>query len=652
MRRNARHLPPLRAQDLAQAARAADGPPDDVGVEGEGREVRLTGVYPSRRNSRGSPTTTSFTMRPSKPVSIASLLVALGACAPGGTPGRDPAQFRQEQGQTVCAAGPTVRGVDISEWQGNINWGQVAASGIAFAYVRVSDGIGHSDPYFQSNWANSKAAGLKRGAYQFFEPSESASAQAQLVVNAVGRLGPGDLPVMMDVETSTPNAGELDAWLAAVEQGTGKRPIIYTSPGLWNPWFPGGGYGSDGLMVANWGVSCPSLPAGWSDWVVWQYADNGSVPGISGGVDSDYFNGSQAQLDAYAASDIAPRGYLDAASCDGISGWAQDQDVPAQSIDVHLYFGGPAGSGAPAVRGVADTSRADLCSAIGSCTHGFDLAAPRSLFDGAAHPVHAYGIDTSGSNNAELTDSPKSLLCAPSESGVRRHVTDPASFAAWGLSSFQDVRPISDATWTGYATGPDWPAAPQLIRGSGLPEVYAVDGNFKRHVVSPASAAQWHLDLSTVQVVPAAQIQAMPTGPDLRERPMGIQSSAPDVDLLDDPLPVVGTTSTSGSTGSTTSTSTTGSTGSTTATASTSTSGSSTAGSTTGSGSTTGAIARSTTGGSTTASAPRTTSGSSGQPKAGGCGSASGGTEWLAFGLVTTALVRRRRGRVPVGERD
>lgn len=605
-------------------------------------------------------------MRTRSLLALPAVAALLAGCAPGATPFRDPAAFRQTQGQTVCAAGGTVRGVDVSEWQGNINWGQVAASGIAFAYVRVSDGTGHMDPYFSANWSGAGAAGLKRGAYQFFEPSEDAVAQANVVVNAVGRLGSGDLPVMMDVETATPTAGELDAWLSTVEQGTGKRPIIYTSPGLWNGWFPGGGYGSYGLMVANWGVSCPSMPAGWSDWVVWQDADNGSVPGIGGAVDADVFNGSQAQLDAYATSDLPPRGYLDAADCNGLSGWAQDPDAPATSIDVHLYFGGPAGSGAPAERVFANISRQDLCTAIGSCDHGFDLPVPRSLMDGAAHPIHAYGIDTSGSNNAELSDSPKSLTCAPAESGVRRHVVDPASYTAWGLSDVQDIRPVTDATFNGYAVGPDWPATPQLVQGAGLPEVYVVDGSFKRHVVSPDSAAQWHLDLSQVQVVPVAQIQAMPTGPDLRERPMGIHCSAPDIDLLDDPLPVVGTSSTSstsGSTGSTGSTSTTGSgattstsgttsMGSTTGTSSTSSTGST--GSTTGTsstGSTTGTSGSlATTGTSSTGSTSGTTSkslGASPQTKSGGCGSVPGGIEWLGVGLVASTLARRRSRLAP-----
>jgi Glycosyl hydrolases family 25 len=80
-----------------------------------------------------------------------------------------------------------------------------------------------------------KSAGLIRGAYQYYRSKQSASAQANLVVKLVGKLGPGDLPVVFDVEDQSqyPTASQLRTWLQIVELGTGKRPIIYTSPGYW-----------------------------------------------------------------------------------------------------------------------------------------------------------------------------------------------------------------------------------------------------------------------------------------------------------------------------------------------------------------------------------------------------------------------------------
>src|SRR5205807_1649707 len=95
---------------------------------------------------------------------------------------------------TVCAAGLTVKGIDVSDWQGTINWDAATATGIGYAIARINDG-NHTDSQFTRNWAQIKSHGLVRGAYQFFEPSMDAASQADIVVNAVGLLGPGDLPV-------------------------------------------------------------------------------------------------------------------------------------------------------------------------------------------------------------------------------------------------------------------------------------------------------------------------------------------------------------------------------------------------------------------------------------------------------------------------
>src|SRR5207248_3288400 len=84
----------------------------------------------------------------------------------------------------------------------NINWAQVKGSGRDFAIVRVSDGTGHLDPYFAQNWTGAKNAGLVRGVYQFFEPGEDPVAQANLLLQHMGAIGPGDLPPMIDVEVT------------------------------------------------------------------------------------------------------------------------------------------------------------------------------------------------------------------------------------------------------------------------------------------------------------------------------------------------------------------------------------------------------------------------------------------------------------------
>jgi lysozyme len=112
---------------------------------------------------------------------------------------------------TVCAAGAVVQGVDVSDYQGTVDWPTVKSSGIDFAIARISDGS-YLDTEFSTNWSGMKSAGLVRGAYQYFEPGEDPSTQASIVVSAVGVLGAGDLPVTADMETT---GGQTPATVAA-----------------------------------------------------------------------------------------------------------------------------------------------------------------------------------------------------------------------------------------------------------------------------------------------------------------------------------------------------------------------------------------------------------------------------------------------------
>lgn len=202
-------------------------------------------------------------------------------------------------------AAPVARGVDVSDHQGQIDWGKAAASGLSFAIVRVSDGLQHPDSQFQANWNGTRAHGIVRGVYQYFRPGQDPVAQADLLISRVA-FEPGDLPPFLDVETmdgvsSSHMRAAIQAWIDRVRKRTGMVPLIYTAPGLWNgyglPSYPG-----VGLWVANWGVSAPKLPHGWSDWTFWQTSASAHVAGIPSGADGDVFHGSAADLRAFAAS--------------------------------------------------------------------------------------------------------------------------------------------------------------------------------------------------------------------------------------------------------------------------------------------------------------------------------------------------------------
>ncbi|MEO7331147.1 MAG: GH25 family lysozyme, partial [Minicystis sp.] len=106
------------------------------------------------------------------------------------------------------------------------------------------------------------------------------------------------------------------AWLQHVQEKTGVVPMIYTGPGYWAQFGAPGGFEQYPLVVANWETSCPHLPASWPRWTFWQDADNGNVPGIKGGVDTDVFNGSLDDLLAFAGG-TPPKGGGDAPSDPG-----------------------------------------------------------------------------------------------------------------------------------------------------------------------------------------------------------------------------------------------------------------------------------------------------------------------------------------------
>lgn len=200
----------------------------------------------------------------------------------------------------------TTEGIDISHWQGTIDWTKVAAAGKKFAYMKASEDIDYVDPTYPTNRAGARAQGMYVGAYHFAQPSTElgdAAAEADHFIDTAAPVT-GDLLPIVDLERSgglDPTA--LTAWvkeyLERIYQRIGVRGVIYCSPNFWKnylgdtTWFADNGY--DILWVAHWtSATAPSVPAGnWggNGWTFWQYTSDGSVPGISGRVDLDRYNG-------------------------------------------------------------------------------------------------------------------------------------------------------------------------------------------------------------------------------------------------------------------------------------------------------------------------------------------------------------------------
>jgi lysozyme len=200
------------------------------------------------------------------------------------------------------SAGTRIQGIDVSHFQGTVNWQEVKQAGMKFAIAKATEGQNTVDSQFKTNWQNIKAAGLLRGAYHFFDAGIDGTSQANHFLQTA-QVEAGDLPPVIDVEAAA-NASnatilqEVQNWLDTVEQALNRLPMIYTTASFWNSHL-NHTFGKYPLWVAEYGVSVPKIPAGWSNWQFWQYSQSGSVEGVTGSVDMDYFNGSYDDLLAF-----------------------------------------------------------------------------------------------------------------------------------------------------------------------------------------------------------------------------------------------------------------------------------------------------------------------------------------------------------------
>lgn len=250
-----------------------------------------------------------FSRGDARAVVLGCALLACGGVATTGCSSEDGAPSKECTGESsaalrTCAAGTTLKGVDVSYYQGTVDWTKVKGAGQSFAFIRVSDGVSYPDTKFQANWPAVKNAGLVRGVYQYFRPTQDVQGQVDLLfskLNAAGGLKPGDLPPVLDLETdgglaSSTVVARAKDWLAKVEAKIGVRPIVYTAAFMSTT--IGTNFGGYPLWVANYGATCPLMPSGWSNWNFWQNSDSGAVTGIGGNVDTNFFNGGTTQLQA------------------------------------------------------------------------------------------------------------------------------------------------------------------------------------------------------------------------------------------------------------------------------------------------------------------------------------------------------------------
>jgi lysozyme len=180
-------------------------------------------------------------------------------------------------------------GIDVSHYQGEVDWAAVAEGGVRFAFIKATDGVDDTDPRLAQNWAGAKAAGILRGGYHFFRPNLDAQRQAAHFLSVVA-MDDMTLPPALDVEITegldrAALEGAIRTWLGAVQSALGCKPVVYTDPSFWT-----NSVAADFSEYPLW-LACyaekPEVPVPWQTWTFWQHSDAGTLKGIAGQVDLD-----------------------------------------------------------------------------------------------------------------------------------------------------------------------------------------------------------------------------------------------------------------------------------------------------------------------------------------------------------------------------
>ena len=201
-----------------------------------------------------------------------------------------------------------VKGVDVSHYQGEIDWRALRRSGVRFAYIKATEGASLRDPRFAENWQRSHDAGMVRGAYHFFSLCKSGAVQAANFIAAIPA-NTGSLPHALDVEQmeACPNGrriahplAQIGAFLDAAEKHFGQRPLVYTTQEFYEAYFRNG-WSAEQLGKERFWLRSLHRAPGYGRWILWQYHNRGRRGGIDGPVDLNAFNGSVEEFEKFAA---------------------------------------------------------------------------------------------------------------------------------------------------------------------------------------------------------------------------------------------------------------------------------------------------------------------------------------------------------------
>ena len=211
-------------------------------------------------------------------------------------------------GGAARAAATQTPGMDVSKWQGNVNWASWWSQGKKFAYVKATEGTSYRNEYFTQQYNGSYNVGMIRGSYHFALPGNSSGrAQADYFVDHGGGWSADGktLPGVLDIEYNPYGAtcyglsqAAMRSWIAdftsRFKARTGRDAVIYSTTNWWTTCTGNTSQFSqtNPLWIARYASSAGTLPSGWAYYPFWQYTDSP--------LDQDYFNGDASRLRALA----------------------------------------------------------------------------------------------------------------------------------------------------------------------------------------------------------------------------------------------------------------------------------------------------------------------------------------------------------------
>ncbi len=254
---------------------------------------------------------------------LAGLACLTGLTAAGASPPHEPfARGGAYMGWSLRSQGPLAargaarstsrpQGLDVSSYQGDVDWTTVKADGAQFSYVKATEGTYYTNPYFTEQYNGSYGEGIIRGSYHFAIPNGGSGASQANYFLAHGGGWSADgmtLPGALDIEYNPYGAecyglsqSAMVSWIKSFvyryHRVSTRWPVIYSTADWWSTCTGNStAFGKTSpLWLADYNGSPGTVPGNWATYTFWQFASSGTFPG-----DQDVFNGSYTRLQVLA----------------------------------------------------------------------------------------------------------------------------------------------------------------------------------------------------------------------------------------------------------------------------------------------------------------------------------------------------------------